>query len=111
MSDATQTSLEHLQKSIVKVTQLEKQLADNKKKISEDLKTTKKLEVSALTTPPPVSELCSYVQVCHRCVTGVSHPQSADPGEPNTVLETNYQSFRPRPLINTLSPNMMPAAV
>lgn len=41
-SDAT--SLEHLQKSIAKVTQLEKQLADNQKKISEDLKTTKKLE-------------------------------------------------------------------
>ncbi|XP_063341456.1 dynein regulatory complex subunit 2 [Pelmatolapia mariae] len=44
VSDATQTSLEHLQKSIVKVTQLEKLLADNQKKISEDLKTTKKLE-------------------------------------------------------------------
>ncbi|XP_026038677.1 dynein regulatory complex subunit 2-like [Astatotilapia calliptera] len=44
VSDATQTSLEHLQKSIVKVTQLEKQLADKQKKISEDLKTTKKLE-------------------------------------------------------------------
>lgn len=47
-SDAT--SLEHLQKSIAKVTQLEKQLADNQKKISEDLKTTKKLEVSAHNT-------------------------------------------------------------
>lgn len=69
MSDATQVSLEHLQKSIVKVTQLEKLLADNQKKISEDLKTTKKLEVSALTTPPPVSEPRSYRQVCHRCVT------------------------------------------
>ncbi|XP_031600654.2 dynein regulatory complex subunit 2 [Oreochromis aureus] len=44
VSDATQASLEHLQKSIVKVTQLEKLLADNQKKISEDLKTTKKLE-------------------------------------------------------------------
>lgn len=78
MSDATQTSLEHLQKSIVKVTELEKQLADKQKKISEDLKTTKKLEVSALTTPPPVSELSSYVQVCHihSQLTRVSQTQS-----------------------------------